>query len=217
FLLHRAADGGSAGLREAVGRTLDAMAAGGVHDQLGGGFHRYAVDERWVVPHFEKLAPDNAELLRAYVEGWTAFGEPAWEAAARGLIRWVREVLEDAGGGYGASQDADVGLDDDGDYFTWTRAEAAAVLDPAELAVAADRWDIGTAGEMSHDPERNVLFVAAREEDIALRRELPVERVRALLASAAAKLRAARGARPAPAVDRTRYAAWNGMLAGAMV
>ncbi len=217
FLLHRAADGGSAGLREVIGRTLDAMAAGGIHDQLGGGFHRDSVDERWVVPHFEKMAADNAELLRAYAEGWAAFGEPAWEAAARGVIRWVGEVLEDPAGGYGASQDADVGLDDDGDYFTWTRAEAAAVLDPAELAVAAERWDIGTAGEMDHDPARNVLFVAAREEEIAFRAELPVERVRELLGSAAAKLRAARAARPAPAVDRTRYAAWNGRLAGAML
>jgi hypothetical protein len=217
FLLHRAADTGAGRLREVVGRTLDAMAAGGIHDHLGGGFHRYAVDERWVVPHFEKMASDNAELLRAYVEGWTAFHEPAWEEAARGIVRWVREVLEDSGGGFGASQDADVGLDDDGDYFTWTRAEAAAVLDPAELAVAAQRWDIGTAGEMPHDPEKNVLYTAAGEDDIAFRTERPVDEVRGLLASAAAKLRAARAARPAPGVDRTRYASWNGMLAGAML
>jgi uncharacterized protein YyaL (SSP411 family) len=217
FLLNRAADSGSGGLREVIGRTLDAMASGGIHDQLGGGFHRYSVDERWVVPHFEKMAADNAELLRAYTEGWTAFREPEWEATARGVMRWVREVLEEPAGGYGASQDADVGLDDDGDYFTWTRAEAAAVLEPPELAVAAERWDIGTAGEMGHDPARNVLFVAAAEDAIAFRAELPVERVRELLGSAAAKLRAARAARPAPAVDRTRYAAWNGMVAGAML
>jgi hypothetical protein len=217
FLLNRAAGSGSGGLREVIGRTLDAMASGGIHDQLGGGFHRYSVDERWVVPHFEKMAADNAELLRSYSEGWTAFREPEWEATARGVMRWVREVLEDPAGGYGASQDADVGLDDDGDYFTWTRAEAAAVLEPAELAVAGDRWDIGTAGEMSHDPSRNVLFVAAAEEAIAFRAELPVERVRDLLGSAAAKLHAARAARPTPAVDRTRYAAWNGMVAGAML
>lgn len=217
FLLHRAADAGNAGTTEVIGRTLDAMAAGGIHDQLGGGFHRYSVDERWVVPHFEKMAADNAELLRAYAEGWTAFREPVWADVARGVMRWVREVLEDPAGGYGASQDADVGLDDDGDYFTWTRAEAAAALDPAELAVAAECWDIGTAGEMGHDPARNVLFVSAREEAIAFRAELPVERVGELLRSAATKLRAARAARPAPAVDPTRYAAWNGMVAGAML
>ncbi len=217
FLLQRAADGGAEGLREVVGSTLDAMAGGGIHDQLGGGFHRYSVDERWVVPHFEKMASDNAELLRAFTEAWAAFREPRWAEAARGIVRWVREVLEDPAGGYGASQDADVGLDDDGDYFTWTRAEAAAVLEPAEFAVAAERWDIGTAGEMSHDPARNVLFVAAGEEDLAFRTEQPAERVRELLADAAAKLRSARARRPAPAVDHTRYAAWNGMLAGAMI
>ena len=217
FLLTRAADGGADAPREAVARTLDAMAAGGIHDQIGGGFHRYAVDERWVVPHFEKMAADNAELLRAYVEGWAAFREPAWAGVARGVVRWVREVLEDPGGGYGASQDADVGLEDDGDYFTWTRDEAAAVLDPDELAAAATRWDIGTAGEMSHDPARNVLFLAATEDEIAFRAEQPVERVRELLASAAVRLAAARARRTAPAVDPTRYAAWNGMLAGAML
>ena len=217
FLLHRAADTGAQPAREVVGRTLDGMAAGGIHDQLGGGFHRYSVDERWVVPHFEKMASDNAELLRAYVHGWTAFREPRWEEAARGIVRWAREVLAEAGGGYAASQDADVGLHDDGDYFTWTREEVAAVLSPDELAVAAARWDIGTAGEMEHDPARNVLFVAAREEDIGFRMERPVEQVRELLVSAAEKLRAARALRPEPFVDRTRYAAWNGMVAGALL
>jgi uncharacterized protein YyaL (SSP411 family) len=217
FLLHRAADTGAEHSREVVGRTLDGMAAGGIHDQLGGGFHRYSVDERWVVPHFEKMASDNAELLRAYVHGWTAFHEPRWEETARGIIRWVREVLAEPDGGYAASQDADVGLHDDGDYFTWTRDEAAAVLSAEEMEVAAARWDIGTAGEMEHDPARNVLFLAAREEDIAFRLERPVEEVRELLTSAASRLTAARAQRPAPFVDRTRYGAWNGMLAGALL
>jgi hypothetical protein len=96
------------------------MARGGIHDQLGGGFHRYSVDAQWIVPHFEKMSYDNAELLRAYLDAHTAFGAEQYAEVARGIVRWIREVLADAEGGYGASQDADVGLDDDGDYFTWT-------------------------------------------------------------------------------------------------
>src|SRR5690606_1479126 len=137
---------GSAEAREMVSRTLTGMALGGIHDQLGGGFHRYSVDAEWIVPHFEKMSYDNSELLRAYVEGWAAFGDPLHRATAEGIVRWVREVMAIEGGGYAASQDADVGLEDDGDYFTWTRAEAAAAIDPADFEVAAAVWDIGTAG-----------------------------------------------------------------------
>ena len=104
------------------------MARGGMYDQLAGGFHRYSVDARWIVPHFEKMSYDNSELLRAYLDTYALFGTEEYASVARGIIRWMRTVLADPEGGYGASQDADVGLEDDGDYFTWTRDEASAVL-----------------------------------------------------------------------------------------
>ena len=217
LLLHRWQDTRDDALRRMIDRTLEGMARGGVHDQLGGGFHRYSVDARWIVPHFEKMAYDNSELLRAYVAAATAFGTAEYAEVARGIVRWVRDVLADPAGGYGTSQDADVGLEDDGDYFTWTRDEAAAVLSAEELEVAAAVYDIGTAGEMHHDPGRNVLFIADSAAAIARRTRRDAAAVAALLDSAKAKLLAARTRRPAPFIDRTRYAAWNGMLAAALL
>ena len=217
FLLARWHDTRDPQLRDVVERTLDAMALGGIHDQLGGGFHRYSVDARWIVPHFEKMSYDNSELLRIYTEAFLAFGDERYADVARSIIRWVRETVAQEGGGYGASQDADVGLDDDGDYFTWTRAEAEAVLSGAEFEVAAAHWDIGTAGEMHHDPSRNVLFVAEAPESIGRRMQLTEIQVRELINTARDKLRSARHERPAPAVDPTRYTSWNAMLASAML
>ncbi len=217
FLLHRWWDRPSEEERTILDRTLQGMGRGGVYDQLGGGFHRYSVDAEWIVPHFEKMSYDNSELLRAYLDACATFGTAEYADVARGIVRWVREVMSDPEGGYAASQDADVGLDDDGDYFTWTRDEAAAVLDPEELEVAAAYWDIGTAGEMHHNPGKNVLFVSSTVPAIAQRTGRNEERVRALLESARGKLLAARDRRPAPFVDRTRYAAWNAMMASAML
>jgi uncharacterized protein YyaL (SSP411 family) len=217
FLLTRWHRTGEAWARDIVEGTLQGMALGGIHDQLGGGFHRYSVDAQWMVPHFEKMSYDNAELLRAYLDAHMAFGAEQYAEVARGIVRWIREVLADAEGGYGASQDADVGLDDDGDYFTWTFEEAAAVLTEEELAVIAPLYDIGTAGEMHHNPAKNVLFVAEPLETIARRLELDLPIAEQRLRQARSKLLAARGRRPAPFVDRTRYTSWNAMLAGALL
>ena len=218
FLLARWWDTGEAWLREAVERTLTAMARGGVHDQLGGGFHRYATDERWIVPHFEKMAYDNAELLKVYLHAHAAFGTPLYREAAEGIVRWNLAVMCDLErGGFAASQDADVGLDDDGNYFTWTLEEAQAVLSGEEWEAARLRWDIGAAGEMHHDPQRNVLFVATTEAEIAQALAIPEMKVARLLASAADKLRAARALRPTPAVDRSLYTNWNAMMAEAFL
>ncbi|MBW8772858.1 MAG: thioredoxin domain-containing protein, partial [Gemmatimonadetes bacterium] len=217
FLLSRWADQGGDLRRTMAVRTLDGMRLGGMHDQLGGGFHRYSVDAQWLVPHFEKMAYDNAELAKAYLDAFAALGDPAYAEVVLGVVRWVKETLADPDGGYGASQDADVGLHDDGDYFTWTLAEAAAELTEGELEVAAAYYDIGTAGEMHHDPARNVLFRKEELPAIAARLGRPLTRVAQELANAHEKLRAARLNRTAPFIDRTRYTNWNGMLASAML
>jgi hypothetical protein len=217
FLLARWHDTGEDWAREIVAKTLTGMADGGFHDQLAGGFHRYSVDARWCVPHFEKMAYDNAELLRAYLDGYAALGHSRFAEVARGVVRWIREVLADPEGGYGASQDADVGLHDDGDYFTWTLEEATAALDPDELAVAAPYYDIGTAGEMHHHPGKNVLFVATTLEAVARQAGRSIDETAAILARARQKLLAVRLSRTAPFIDRTRYASWNAMLAGALL
>jgi uncharacterized protein YyaL (SSP411 family) len=217
LLLHRWHDQPSDQLRTMIDRTLQGMARGGMHDQLGGGFHRYSVDAKWIVPHFEKMSYDNSELLKTYLDAYALFGTREYAEVARGIVRWVREVASDPEAGYAASQDADVGLDDDGDYFTWTRDEAAAVLEPHELDVAAAYYDIGTAGEMQHDPGKNVLFIAASIPNIARRTGRTEDATAGLLRAAQEKLRAARARRPAPFIDRTRYTNWNATMASAML
>jgi len=217
FLLARWWDDPRPELRTVIDRTLGGMARGGIRDHIGGGFHRYSVDAEWIVPHFEKMAYDNAELLRAYSDAYAALGTETYAEVARGIIGWVREVASDPEGGYATSQDADVGPDDDGDYFTWTREEAAAALSPEELDIAAEYYDIGTAGEMHHNPAKNVLYAARSIPAISRRLGLSDSRTAELLRSARTKLRAVRASRPAPFVDRTRYASWNAMMASAML
>src|SRR4051812_10350884 len=217
LLLHRWSDHPGEPARSILDRTLFGMARGGVYDQLGGGFHRYSVDAEWIVPHFEKMSYDNSELLKVYADAFALFGTEEYAATARGIVRWVREVLADPDGGYAASQDADVGLEDDGDYFTWTRDEAAEVLSPDEMAVVGEYYDIGTAGEMHHNPGKNVLFVAVSMADLTRRLGRPEAEVRALLDAGRAKLLVARDRRTAPFVDRTRYANWNAMMASALL
>src|SRR5207249_3092037 len=105
-------------LREAFVMTLEKMARGGVYDQLAGGFHRYSVDERWIVPHFEKMCYDNSELLKTCVHGYQATGSEFFADVARDIVRWMDEWLSDREhGGFYASQDADYSMDDDGDYL----------------------------------------------------------------------------------------------------
>ena len=217
LLLHRWYDQPTDQIRTIIDRTLQGMARGGMHDQLGGGFHRYSVDAGWIVPHFEKMSYDNSELLKTYLDAYSLLGTREYAEVGRGIVHWVREVMAEREGGYAASQDADVGLEDDGDYFTWTRDEAAAVVSPEELEVAAGYYDIGTAGEMQHDPGKNVLFIASTVPQIALRTGRSETATEELLRSAQEKLRAARAGRPAPFVDRTRYTNWNAMLASAML
>jgi uncharacterized protein YyaL (SSP411 family) len=196
--------------------TLTRMAQGGVYDQLAGGFHRYSVDERWIVPHFEKMAYDNSELLKNYVHAFQVFGDEFYAHIARDIIRWMDEWLSDrARGGFYASQDADINLHDDGDYFTWTVEEARAVLTDDEFQAAALHFDINEHGEMHHDPAKNVLWVAMLPEDIATKMGHELKDVIELLASAKTRMYAARLKRPAPFVDKTVYVNWNAMCVSA--
>jgi uncharacterized protein YyaL (SSP411 family) len=198
--------------------TLDKMQKGGIYDHLAGGFHRYSVDERWVVPHFEKMAYDNSELLKNYVHAYQTFVEPENARVAREMIRWMDEWLSDRDrGGFYASQDADFSLDDDGDYFTWTRDEAAAVLTPEELAVAGAYYDIGEIGDMHHNPAKNVLHVRTTIQSVARSNQIELGVAQARLASAKAKLYKARLARPTPYIDKTVYVAWNSMCISAYI
>jgi hypothetical protein len=203
-------------LRNVIVTTLEHMANGGIYDQLAGGFHRYSVDERWIVPHFEKMCYDNSELLKNYVHAYQATGTEFFAHVARDIIRWMDEWLSDRErGGFYASQDADYSMEDDGDYFTWTLDEARAVLSEEEAQVAALHYDINEIGEMHHNPAKNVLYVRAPVEEISRRMNLAPERVQELLAAAKQKMLAARLQRPTPYVDKTVYVGWNSLCVSA--
>jgi len=211
-----AAGNGPEGLRRVFTTTLEKMARGGIYDQLAGGFHRYSVDERWIVPHFEKMSYDNSELLKNYVHAYQATREPFFAEVARDMMRWIDEWLSDRGrGGFYASQDADCSMEDDGDYFTWTVEETRSVLSAEEAQAACLRYDIHEIGEMRHNPAKNVLYQRASLDEIAGRLKLPRERVSELLDSARSKMYAARLKRPTPYVDKTIYVSWNALSVSA--
>jgi uncharacterized protein YyaL (SSP411 family) len=196
--------------------TLEKMARGGVYDQLAGGFHRYSVDERWLVPHFEKMSYDNSELLKNYLHGYQVTQNPFLRETAESILGWVNEDLSDQhNGGFYASQDADVSLDDDGDYFTWNLDELRAALLPEEARVMELYYDVEAHGEMHHDPAKNVLWIARDAAGIAEQLGLDEATVRITIAKAKGKLLAARKPRPTPFIDKTMYASWNAMFVSA--
>ena len=196
--------------------TLEKMAKGGVYDQLAGGFHRYSVDERWLVPHFEKMSYDNSELLRNYLYGWQTTRNSFLKRTAEGIIAWVNELLcdQELGGFYG-SQDADYSLDDDGDYFTWTLEELRSALTKDEARVMEMYFDVQPHGEMHHNPAKNVLWLARDAAEIS--RTLGIEEsvIRLTIAKGKEKMLAARLPRPTPFIDKTMYVSWNAMFVSA--
>ena len=214
-------------------RTLEKMAKGGVYDQLEGGFHRYSVDERWLVPHFEKMSYDNSELLKNYLhaslfrlndETVAKSGDskclpvifPLFQEIAEGIIFFANGDLCDMeSGGFYASQDADYSLDDDGDYFTWTLDEVRAILSPEQSRVIELYYDIEPHGEMHHNPAKNVLWVARTFAEIAQIVGKTEDEVVQLKLEAEREMGKARFARPTPFIDKTMYVAWNAMWVSA--
>jgi uncharacterized protein YyaL (SSP411 family) len=199
-----------------VETTLEKMAHGGVYDQLAGGFHRYSVDERWLVPHFEKMSYDNSELLRNYLHAWQVTQNPLLLDVAESVIGWANDVLSDQhSGGFYASQDADYSLEDDGDYFTWTVAELRESLLPEEARVMELHYDVEPQGEMHHNPAKNVLWVARDAASIAKTLGGQETAVRLTIARAKDKLLANRLRRITPYIDTTMYVSWNAMFVSA--
>jgi uncharacterized protein len=168
------------------------------------------------VPHFEKMAYDNSELLKNYVHGYQRLGYEYYLHIADDIVGWMDQWLSDRErGGFYASQDADINLDDDGDYFTWSVEEAKAVLSPDEFQAIALHYDIGETGEMHHNPAKNVLWVSMLSDEIAGKMGRDITDVLDLLAIGRAKLNAARLRRPAPYIDKTIYTNWNAMCISA--
>jgi len=198
----------------AVRKTLAAMASGGFCDQLGGGFHRYSTDQSWTIPHFEKMADDNAWLLRNYVNAYSVFGDEMFREVAQGTIRFVNDVLSDPEGGFYVSQDADVTPDDEGGYFTWTEDDFRRTLDADEYRILSLHF-FHDSGAMHHDESKKVLFRVMTVEEIAKETGLDIEKVAELIKRGRSKLIGARNKRQEPFIDKTFYTSINGMLVSA--
>ncbi len=194
-----------------IRKTLESMARGGFHDHLGGGFHRYSVDESWIIPHFEKMADDNAWLLRNYIDAYCLFKDDFFRDTAEGILRFVHDVLSDPEGGYYASQDADVTPDDEGGYFTWTRDDFKRALNSEEHRILSLHL-FHERGSMHHDSSKRVLFMATDPAEIARDLGMEARTVREIISSGKKKLLAERRKREFPLIDRTLYTSLNGLF-----
>ncbi len=193
-------------------RTLDAMAAGGIHDQLGGGFARYATDAVWLVPHFEKMLYDNALLARAYLHAWQVTAEPRYREVVEDTLDYLLREMTVPGGAFAASQDADTD-GEEGATYVWTADEIRAVLGSDQAALFADAYDVTEGGNW----EGKTILQRVRDDvALAARHAIPAEQVAERLADARARLVEARRARPQPARDDKALAAWNGLAIAAL-
>ena len=194
-------------VRHAFGR----MADGGIHDQLGGGFHRYTVDAAWLVPHFEKMLYDNALLTHLAVRLWEATGEPHERAVAERTVAWLRREMTDPAGGFYASLDAD-SEGHEGRFYVWSLAELRARLG-ADAPVAEAHWGVTAAGNFEG---ANILHVARPLTDVAASLGLALAEVEAAIERARATLFVVREPRERPGRDEKVLAGWNGLMCRAL-
>jgi uncharacterized protein YyaL (SSP411 family) len=199
---------------DAVKKTLESMAKGGINDQLGGGFHRYAVDEQWIVPHFEKIADDNAWILRNYIDAYSVFQYEYFKDVAGHIIHFVHDMLSDPEGGFYTSQDADVTTDDEGGYFTWTVEDFRSVLHDDECKVLSLHL-LQEKGLMHHDETKKVLSISMDAGAIAGKTGIGEQTVIELIKSGKEKLHTVRDERTPPFIDKTLYTSCNGMMISA--
>jgi uncharacterized protein YyaL (SSP411 family) len=196
-----------------VERTLEAMASGGIHDQIGGGFSRYSVDARWEIPHFEKMLYDNAQLLPLYARGAVLFEAPFLRAAADGIVAWLDREMAAPGGGYHAALDAD-SEGEEGRFYVWQRDEARHALSDAEWAVAEPVWGFDRPPNFE-DHAWNPVF-ARTPDSVASGLGIDADAARQHLESARAKLFALRAKRVRPGTDDKVLTAWNALLAAGL-
>ena len=194
----------------ALRRTLDNMSSGGIYDQLGGGFHRYTVEPTWLVPHFEKMLYDNAQLAGLFAEAASVFDEPRYAETARGTLDFMLREMQDPEGGYYASFDADSG-GKEGSYYVWTPEELRAVAGEEEGAALAMLLGVTEGGNFEG---RSILTRRVPAAEVAT--ELDQELVEGLLGRWRPELLRVRDEREPPGLDRKLVTAWNGLAISAM-
>ncbi len=203
FLLRRYAAEGDSAARDIALTTLARMAEGGIHDQLGGGFCRYSVDERWEIPHFEKMLYDNGPLLALYADAWAISGEALYREAAEGIAGWAMREMQSPEGGYYSSLDAD-SEGEEGKFYVWTRDQIRALTSAEEYRVAARRW--GLDGPPNFEATHWHLRIAAPLGDGE----------DGLLEAARSKLFDAREGRVRPGRDEKILTSWNALMIAGM-
>ena len=195
FLLRTNLRTGEVQALEMATKSLEAMAAGGIYDQLGGGFHRYAVDERWLVPHFEKMLYDNALLARAYLDAWQRTGDPLFKRIVTQTVDFVMTEMTSKGGGFYSSLDAD-SQGEEGRYYVWTPAELQAALGKVDAAEVAAAFDVSEKGNFEGKNILHPVKPGAHE----------------ILDRARSRLLEVRSARVRPHRDEKVLAGWNGLM-----
>ncbi len=194
--------------------TLGRMARGGIRDHVGGGFHRYSVTRDWLVPHFEKMLYDNAQLLALYAWAHRVTGDAIFEEAARDVARWVRREMTNPEGGFCAAQDADDpgGPEGEGGFYTWAPEEFDALFDGREAAILKAWFDVTDTGNWPEKAGRSILQLKRTEEEAARAAGMAAPEFRALLDRATARLYAEREKRPKPMTDTKVLASWNALM-----
>ena len=196
-----------------VETTLDAMARGGMHDHLGGGYHRYSTDRKWLVPHFEKMLYDQALLARTYLEAYQVTGKAQYADVARDIFEYVLRDMRDVTGAFHSAEDAgEVGKE--GEYYVWTPQEIDAALSPEEAALFKRFYSVTPSGNFERGT--TILSIATALDAFAAQQQRPLEEVRHQLEAARAKLLAVRSQRERPHRDDKILTDWNGLLIGAL-
>jgi len=208
--------------------TLREMAKGGMHDQLGGGFHRYSVDERWFVPHFEKMLYDQAQLATSYLEAFQITGDAEYAGTARRIFDYVQRDMTDTGGGFYSAEDADSVIDPaeprrkgEGAFYIWREGEIRDLVGEPAASWFAYRYGVAPGGNVEHDPHdefagKNILYQAHTVEEAAAHFDATHEKVQLAIEKAGRILFEAREKRPRPHLDDKILAGWNGLMISAL-
>jgi uncharacterized protein len=231
FLLRYHALTGNQEALEMITETLRAMAAGGINDQIGGGFHRYSVDQRWFVPHFEKMLYDQGQLAVSYLEAYQLTGDSAFADTARSILEYVLRDMTDPEGGFYSAEDADSlapgqdghnpeGHKVEGAFYVWASEEIEQRLDRRSAALFSHRYGVRSEGNVLEDPHgefggKNILSEAFSVEATAQEYRLPPAEVEGCLRQASQVLFEARSARPRPHLDDKILVAWNSLMISA--
>ncbi|HWE93010.1 MAG TPA: thioredoxin domain-containing protein [Tepidisphaeraceae bacterium] len=227
FLFHFQQRSGQAPARDMALKTLRAMAQGGMHDQLGGGFHRYSTDRRWFLPHFEKMLYDQAQLACAYLDAYQVTRDAYYADVARDVLDYVLHDMTGPEGQFYSAEDADSAIDakdpakkGEGAFYVWRTDEIEQVIGKGSAALFAYRYGVEPDGNVSVDPrgefpKKNVLFVAHSIEETAKKFGKSEAQVRDALDGAKRGLLDARNRRPRPHRDDKALCAWNGLMISA--